>query len=173
MDPDVSSWTESRWPLVFCPVATPPGEAATEQTDQGGWGGGSAQAWAALPLAQALSPGGKASDSSHQARSGVGLWPRGLGRALRCCLPSLTGEMGAPSGPVCAQGAGGCIRPNSVCVFQGLRRRLCGQQAARSRSGAVTLPWASPAPAHEPSSAPVSSAGRSSPPGSCAPTGPR
>lgn len=113
-----------------------------------------------------------ASDSSHQARSRVGLWTRGLGKALRCCLPSLTGEMGAPSGPACAQGAGGCIRPNSVCVFQGLRRRLCRQQAARSRSGVITPPWASPAPAPEPSSAPVSSAGRSSPPGSCAPTGP-
>ena len=56
MDPDVSNWTEGRWPLVFCPVATP-GEAATEQTDQGEQGGGSAQAWVALPLAQTLSPG--------------------------------------------------------------------------------------------------------------------
>lgn len=41
---------------MFCPVATP-GEAATEQTDQGEQGGGSAQAWVALPLAQTLSPG--------------------------------------------------------------------------------------------------------------------
>lgn len=109
-----------------------------------------------------------ASDGSHR-HGAVRTGPREGPAVL---FVQFTWRDQCPSGPVCAQGAVGCICPHSVCVcvFRGLRRRLCGQQAARSQSGAVTPPWAAPAPA--PSAAPVSSAGQSSLPGSCAPTGP-
>lgn len=76
--------------LVFCPAATPFGEATTGQTDQGDRGGGSAQAWA-LALAQALSPRWTGHQIAWPPASG--LWTHGR-RALRRCLSSLTGATG-------------------------------------------------------------------------------